>query len=158
MSREIDLTKRLDEDELRYLVDRDRWDDIRTNAENLDRDVPNLPSARGIRAQAPRKQLRNSDAFDKIAKQLGVRVSKDDDDMDEVVAPEPTPAAGPQPVDYTKLTVPQLKEELDKRRKDYEAAGDSEAVGDVSYTDGDKKGDLVAKLQLDDEAAETTDE
>lgn len=143
MSREIDLTKRLDEDELKYLVDRDRWDDLRTNAENLGLPEPNLPSARGIRAQVPRKQLRNTDAFDKIAEQMGVRVGGD----------EPTPVSGPQPVDYKKLTVPQLREELDKRRKDYEASGDSDAVMDVSYATTDRKEDLVAKLELDDEAS-----
>lgn len=153
MSREIDLTKPLSEDELRYLVDRDRWDDLRTNASNLGLDEPNLPSARGIRAQVPRKQLRNMDAFDKIAKAMDVPVAKDEGEA----TPTPTPAAAPEgdaggKVNYDKLTVPQLQEELDKRRKEYEGAGDTEGVELVSYSQGDRKGDLVSKLQLDDDS------
>jgi len=150
MSREIDLTKRLDEDELRYLVDRDMWDALRENARNLKLPEPNLPSARGIRAQVPRKQLRNSDAFDKIASQLGVGVTEETSEpQQEAVTPDE-----PKAVDYTKLTVPQLKEELDKRRADYEAAGDSVAVADVSYANDARKDDLVKMLQDDDEAAD----
>jgi hypothetical protein len=144
MSREIDLTKKLSEDDLRYLVDRDRWDDLRTNAENLGLPEPNLPSPRGIRMQVPAKQLKNTDAFDKIADQLGVKVSNEDEDS-------PAPS-GPQPTDYNKLTVPQLKEELDKRRREYEQAGDSDAVKDVTYDAKATKPDLIAQLQLDDEA------
>jgi hypothetical protein len=160
MSREIDLTKKLDEDELRYLVDRDMWDALRENARNLDLPEPNLPSARGIRAQVPRKQLRNTDAFDQIAKQMGVKASQGEDSGEGTTAPVLAPQQGDQGrklVDYTKLTVPQLKEELDKRRKEYEDAGDSEAVAEVSYTNDDRKDDLVAKLQLDDEATVVDD-
>jgi hypothetical protein len=151
MSRDIDLTKRLDEDELRYLVDRDRWDDLRTNAENLGMPVPNLPSARGIRAQVPRRQMRNTDAFDKIAQQMGVQVNKDDAESPPSSPVAPPPPSGPQPTDYSKLTVPQLKEELDKRRKEYEDDGDAEGVELVSYAGDARKDDLVAKLQLDDD-------
>lgn len=144
MSKEIDLTKPLSEDDLRYLVDRCRWEDIRQNAANLDLPEPVLPSARGIRAQVPRSQLKNTDSFDKIAEQLNVKLGGDEVESSE--------AAADGPVDYNKLTVPQLKEELDKRRTAYEAEGDSDAVADVSYTSEDKKGELVAKLELDDEA------
>lgn len=164
MAMQIDLTKKLDEGELRYLIERDRWDDIRENARNLGLQEPNLPSARGIRMQTPRKQLRNvaaDTAFKGIADQLGVSVSKDDDGMGAPSARSsetPPPPADPQPVDYTKLTVMQLKEELDKRRKEYELAGDSDAVTEVSYTNDDRKDDLVAKLQLDDEAVTEDDE
>jgi hypothetical protein len=157
MSREIDLTKRLSEDELRYLVDRDRWDDLRTNADNLGLDAPNLPSARGIRQQVPRRQLRNTDAFDDIAKSLGVSVTKEDDEASPPADSAATAEEGDKPVDYTKLTVPQLKEELDKRRKEYELAGDAEAVKDVTYDTKATKPDLVAQLQLDDEAAGAED-
>lgn len=156
MSREIDLTKRLTEDELKYLVDRDMWDALRENARNLDLPEPNLPSARGLRKQIPRRQLRHSGAFSEIAKDMGVELSESEDPTTPSV-PQPSAqgAEGSEevPVDYTKLTVPQLKEELDKRRADYEADGDTEAVAEVSYTKEDLKDDLVAKLQLDDEAA-----
>jgi hypothetical protein len=156
MSREIDLTKRLSEDELKYLVDRDRWDDLRENARNLDLPEPNLPSARGIRMQVPRKQLQHNEAFDDIAKQMGVQLSDDDGDGD--AGPSQGTVRSEGPVDYNELTVPQLKEELDKRRADYEKSGDSDAVADVSYTKDEKKADLVAKLQLDDEASAEDDE
>lgn len=154
MSREIDLTKPLSEDELRYLVDRDRWDDLRANAEHLGIDAPNLPSARGIRAQVPRKQMRNTDAFDMIAAQLGVSVAKDDGEG----TPTPVPAAASaetgagKKVNYDKLTVPQLKEEMDKRRQDYEADEDGEGVQLMTYASDARKDDLVAALKLDDQA------
>lgn len=157
MSREIDLTKRLSEDELRYLVDRDRWDDLRTNADNLGIDAPNLPSARGLRMQVPAKQLRNTDAFDRIAETMGVPVAKEDDTSpapDSAATAETTESEDGKPVDYNKLTVMQLKEELDSRRKQYEEAGDDEAVKDVTYEAKATKPDLIAQLQLDDEAAD----
>src|ERR1044072_3063730 len=162
MAYEVDLTKKLSEDDLRFLVDRNRWDDIRKNAENLGLDVPNLPSARGIRAQTPRVELRRAQApFDKSAKMLGVKTDGDPDETEEQRSVAPNTVSTeqsdePKTVDYNKLTVPQLQEELDKRRQDYEAAGDNDAVADVSYTSDDRKSDLVRKLQ-DDDAAQADD-
>lgn len=143
MAREIDITKPLSADDLRYLVDRDRWEEIRENADNLGLDVPNLPSARGIRAQVPRKQLQNTDEFDRIAKMMHVQTGD-----------EPAPEQPPTGMDYTKLTVPQLKEEMDKRRQQYEAEDDSEGVALMSYPNDAKKVDLVQALQMDDGAEE----
>jgi hypothetical protein len=154
MTRKIDLTKRLDEDELRYLVDRDMWDALRENARNLDLPEPNLPSARGIRMQVPRKQLRNTDALDRIADQLGVSMSKEGDEPSARVAETPPPPAGPQPTDWNKLTVAQLKEEMDKRRQQYEAEDDQEGVKLMTYAGDARKDDLVSALQLDDEEDE----
>lgn len=145
MSKEVDLTKPLSAFDLKYLVDRCRWDDIRQNAANLDLPEPVLPSARGIRAQVPRSQLRNTDTFDRIADQLGVKLSDDEDGA----APE-TPEE-PQAVDYAKLTVPQLKEEMDKRRSQYEGEGDTEGVELMTYAGDARKDDLVSALKLDDE-------
>lgn len=156
MSREIDLTKQLDEDELRYLVDRDMWDALRENADNLGLPEPNLPSARGIRAQVPRKQLRNTDAFEQIARAMGVSVSGED----EMLSPSPPPdpaASGPKKVNYSDLTVPQLKEELDKRRREYAEAEDTEGVDLVSYSNSERKEDLITKLQLDDDTLDEDD-
>lgn len=156
MAIEIDLTQQLTEFELKYLVQRCRWDDIRQNAENLGIAEPNLPSVRDLRRQVPRKQLKNTDNFDKIAKQLGVKREKGDDEEDggeEPVALQESPeAVVPVAVDYNKLTVPQLKEELDKRREQYQAQDDQEAAADVAYTTDDKKPDLISKLEYDDEA------
>lgn len=157
MSRKIDLTKQLDEDELRYLVDRDMWDALRENAENLGLDAPNLPSARGIRAQVPRKQLRNTDAFYNIAKAMGVKVAKPDDALDSGAPSNSAAAEGgdeQKAVNYDKLTVPQLKEEMDKRRADYERDEDNEGVTLMTYSEGVLKRDLVAALTLDDEQSE----
>lgn len=153
MAKKIDLEKPLNEDELRYLVDRDRWDDIRTNADNLGIDVPNLPSPRGIRMQVPRKQLEKAnDGFDRIAKMMHVQREADPDEED---AGSPAPDE-PETVDYNKLTVMQLKEELDKRKTEYETDNDADGVALVSYPADAKKGDLIALLQLDDE--ETSEE
>lgn len=155
MAKEIDLTKPLSEFDLRYLVDRNRWADIRQNADNLGIPAPNLPSARGIRAQTPRVALRKAnDPFNKIAEMMGVTVV--DEDTDEpTVASEQTNET--RVVDYGKLTVLQLKEELDKRRADYEKAGDADAVAEVSYTNDDRKEALVQKLK-DDDAAQVADD
>lgn len=148
MAKEIDLTKPLSAFDLQYLVDRGRWEDIRQNAANLDLPEPVLPSARGIRAQVPRSQLRNTDTFDRIADQLGVKLSDDEGDAPEAPgAPEE-----PQAVDYTKLTVPQLKEEMDSRRQRYEAEDDTEGVELMTYAGDARKDDLVSALKLDDES------
>jgi hypothetical protein len=175
MAKEIDLTKPLSEFDLRYLVDRNRWDDIRKNAEHLDKDVPNLPSARGLRRQVPRKQLTDTDAFDKIAEQLGVKVTGEHDVRpQEVTAPPPVvptqqaqAPAGPvdksalpppkEEVDYEKLTVPQLKEEMDGRRQKYQTEDDEEGVQLMTYAGDARKSDLVAALKLDDEQSEDSD-
>lgn len=160
MSREIDLTKRLNEDELRYLVDRDMWEALRENARNLGMDEPNLPSPRGIRQQVPRTQLRYTDEFAVIAKSMGVPLSDDEgsDAATPASAPgaegSPSPPTGPQPMDYTKLTVPQLKEEMDKRRTQYEKDGDAEGVQLMTYGSDARKDDLISALQLDDDTEE----
>lgn len=151
MSKKVDLTKPLSEDDLRYLVDRCRWDDLRENAANLGMDEPTLPSSRGLRAQVPRAELSNTDSFDDIAEQLGVRTT---DAEGDVAASEKTAADR-----YRSMTVPQLKEELDKRRADYEAGEDPdmEAAGEVSYTNEDRKDALVQKL-VDDDIMQADDE
>lgn len=153
MARKIDLTKPLNEAELKYLVQRDRWKDIRTNAANLGIEPPAMPNKRDIRAQRPRTGVnarKREDSFAAIAKAMGIKL--DSEESEDPSTPESN-ADSVRAVDYGKLTVPQLKEELDKRRADYEAAGDTDAVEDVSYTKDDLKDDLVAKLQLDDEAS-----
>lgn len=153
MARIIDLTKPMSEAELKYLVQRDRWKEIRTNAENLGIEPPAMPSKRDIRAQRPRTGVnarKREDSFEAIAKAMGIKTGST---AEEPMAPEQSTSGEQRKVDYSKLTVPQLKEELDKRRADYEAAGDTDAVEDVSYIKDDLKDDLVAKLQLDDEAS-----
>lgn len=155
MAKKIDLTKPLSEDDLRYLVDRDRWDDIRTNADNLGIEAPNLPSPRGIRMQVPRQQLRNTDGFDRIAKMMHVQREPEPDEED---AGTPPVDAQSKAVDYNQLTVPQLKEELDTRKAKYESEQDADGVALVSYAADARKGDLVALLQLDDEETSEEDE
>jgi len=149
MAREIDLTKKLTQDDLQYLVDRGRWDALRQNAENLGMPEPNLPSARGIRMAVPRSQMRDTSMFDDIAEQMGVSVEKDDEAT--TAAPEDSSSSA---VDYTKLTVPQLKEEMDKRRGQYEADGDQEGVELMTYASDARKDDLVTALQVDDESSD----
>lgn len=60
-------------------------------------------------------------------------------------------ARRPDPVDYSTMKVEELKAELDRRRELYERDGDTEGVDAVSYTKADKKDDLVALLETDDE-------
>lgn len=144
MAKEIDLTKQLSSFDLQYLVDRGRWDDLRENANNLGIAAPNLPSARGIRAQTPRQTLaKRNDAFDRIADTLGVAIERDEE------GDWPTPDPDRSPVDFNKLTVPQLKEEMDKRRQQYELEQDSEGVELMTYAADAKKADLVAALEMD---------
>lgn len=64
----------------------------------------------------------------------------------------------PVEVDYAGLTVAALKAELDRRKAAYEAAGDEEGVEAVTYTSADKKDDLIALLETDDEETSEEDE
>ena len=166
MAREIDLTKKLSEDDLRYLVDRNRWDDIRTYADNQGIDEPRLPSARSLRAQTPRSRI-VTDGFERIAEQLGVSVeSSGEEDQGEPVsgggqqAPQQPASQSSEEQRYNGMTVPQLKEELDKRRAEYMAGEDpdADAAAEVSYTNDDRKPDLVKKLVDDDAAQADIDE
>jgi hypothetical protein len=156
MSKEIDLTKPLSEFDLKYLVDRQRWADIRQNAANLDLPEPNLPSARGLRAQVPRSQLRGTDDYNAIAAQLKVKLSDESEGADTAPAQEQGAETGGA-VDYTKLTVPQLREEMDKRRQQYESDGDTEGVELMTYASDARKDDLVSALKLDDEEDDGAD-
>lgn len=160
MTKEIDLEKPLSEFDLRYLVDRCRWEDIRMNAEALGLPEPNLPSQRGLRAQVPRAQLRNTDSFKAIASQLEVKLEDDEPEPEEESFPPDGDDGddGVIAVNYSKLTVPQLQEELSKRREEYVQLGDDEGVTAVSFSKEDKKGDLVAKLEADDEAIQSEDD
>lgn len=162
MAREIDLSKQLSEDDIRYLVDRGRWNDLRTNARNLGLPEPNLPNQRDLRAQKPRVGVRarkGEDAYAAIARALQSEPAETlsaevHEDAPRLPQPEKTDTA----TDYTKLTVPQLKEELDKRRTEYETDGDTEGVELVSYASDAKKDELVRKLQDDDASVEPDDE
>jgi hypothetical protein len=149
MSKKIDLTKKLSEFDLKYLVDRNRWSDLREYAEIHDLPEPALPSVRDLRRQVPRSQLRNTDSFADIAKALKVSTSNEADDGDE------TPPGSAQPEDrtvfYGKLTVPQLKEEMDSRKAKYEAEEDADGVALMTYAKDEIKADLIARLVADDE-------
>jgi hypothetical protein len=148
MSKEIDLTKKLSAFDLKYLVDRNRWSDLREYAEIHDLPEPPLPSVRDLRRQVPRSQLRKADGFSEIAEALGVTEEKDD-------GGDTTPSGSAQPEDrtafYTKLTVPQLKEEMDSRKAKYEAEEDGDGVALMTYAKDEVKADLVARLVADDE-------
>lgn len=145
MAREIDLTKPLTDAELIYLSDRSRWRDLRTYAENMGLPEPVLPDAKRIRAQEPRVGV-HATKLPPVLEQFreGDKESEGSEKSEEA----------PKNRDYSTMTVAQLKEELDRRRADYEKDGDTEAVADVSYTNEDRKDDLVTKLQLDDEESE----
>lgn len=57
----------------------------------------------------------------------------------------------PDPVDYSAMKVEDLKAELDRRRELYERDNDQDGVAAVTYSKSDKKDDLVALLETDDE-------
>lgn len=171
MAMEIDLTKPLNEDEIKYLVERCRWRDLRMYAANMGLDEPMLPDAAGIRRADPLVGV-NASELPGAYKAL---VMAGEGQAANVPPPSEQPAGAPtgdvrqfpsQPqaiagqggpvvkTDWTQLTVPQLKQELDSRREEAqkEDPPDPEVVDLLSYTNDDRKDDLVAKLNLDDEA------
>lgn len=62
----------------------------------------------------------------------------------------------PDPVDYSTMKVEDLKAELDRRREQYERDNDQDGVTAVAYAKSDKKDDLVALLETDDEELAAT--
>jgi len=83
-----------------------------------------------------------------VAKRHGL--TKWDRARGQYVAPDPQmeePVTG-----YDAWTVALLKAELDNRREAYLAGEDEEGAEAVSYTNSDKKADLVVLLTEDDEA------
>lgn len=170
----VDLTKPLNEDEIKYLVERCRWRDLRTYAANMGLDEPMLPDARGIRQADPTIGVNKAElpgAYRALALVGEKQAEKAAPDPD--AQPPSAPSGemhGPQSMadvgtgqseqttaektDWSKLTVPQLKQELDRRREEEESSEepDSDVIENLSYSDTDRKDDLVTKLNLDDEA------
>lgn len=143
MARRIDLTKKLTDEELVYLVDRSRWKDLREYARIHELPPPRLPNAANVRAQEPRVGVKARKLPDVVA-ELSVAFGRSQQEPGEEQSGESSAR------DWSMLTVPQLKEELDKRRAQYEKSEDSEGVEVVSYTNEDRKDDLVKKLYDDD--------
>lgn len=127
MSRQVDLTKKLSQEDRDYLMAWGRYVDVERNDAQF--------AAEGSEA--------SSDASEpeKVAESGSEAGSTPD-------AP-PLPDAPP---DYDSMKVEELKAELDKRKAAYETAGDEDGVGAVSYSSTDKKADLVFMLTEDDDA------
>jgi hypothetical protein len=140
MSRQIDLTKKLNDEDRDYLKARGEYVLIaRNDAQFADEGAEKPGDGSGSS-----EGTRTPDAADSAASDAG---STPD-------AP-PLPEAPP---DYRSMKVEDLKAELDRRKAAYETAGDEEGVADVTYSSSDKKDDLITLLEEDDAAVEEDEE
>lgn len=181
MAKEIDLTKPLNEDEIKYLVDRCRWRDLRLYCANMGLEEPNLPDAAGIRRADPTIGVNANElpgAYKALALAGEPQASKAFEQAPEQpegaetgeprrfgAQPPPAPqepdqgaegeGSTPPAPDYKAMTVAQLQAKLDERREDaVKEEADQEIIENLSYTRDDRKDDLVAKLELDDATLE----
>jgi hypothetical protein len=168
MTMNVDLTKPLNEHEIKYLVDRCRWADLRTYCVNMGLDEPALPDAKSIRAQDVRMGV-NATQLPGAYAALAIAGEGKAEQAAELGGDPTTPVRQPTQfpdnsstqganqipkTDWSKLTVPQLQQELDKRREEAEREDDpdQEVIDNLSYAKDARKDELVAKLDLDDEA------
>lgn len=175
MSRKLDITKPLSADEIKYMLDRDMWRELRQYCANMGLEMPVLPDKARIRGAEPLVGVGATvlpDPYKALALVGEKQAEKAAPDPDAQPPSAPSgvmhgpegqfPPQTPQPsatvpserTDWSKLTVDQLKEELDSRREEAqkEDPPDTDALENLSYTKDDRKDDLVTKLNLDDEA------
>jgi|SRR5688500_3524957 len=141
MAREIDLEKKLSDADRKYLSDRDRWRDLLDNYNRFGGTKPNLPKdlpqtgpdatrdALGPGALTPEEERQ------RLLEAQGLANGGDDGSGDEV--------------DYNDMTVPELHEELSGRAASDDLTDEQRA--NLAFTKTDKKADLVARLDRDDE-------
>lgn len=140
MAREIDLTKKLSDEDRAYLEQRDRWRDIQANVDEfggepakLPKELPQTGSEATQNALGPTSLTREQERESLMAALKAL------DEADE---------EGDEPIEYEKLKVAELKAELDSRKAD--AATDEERAN-LDYKSGDDKAALIARLDRDDE-------
>ena len=137
MSREIDLSQPLSDEDRQYLIDRDRWRDLALadGHEDIARAQREATEANDITqgrrpptvfGEQARVQAANADAA-------------------------PTSDEGEEDLPYEEWTFDELKNELDVRKADAVEAGMSEEEAKTLYSKGGGQKDLVARLYADDE-------
>lgn len=133
MAREIDLSKRLSEDDRQYLYQRNRWKEVKANYEEFGGEEPVLPDGVPVTGPASLVNAAGLDALtpEQQAAQQGEESAAPDDD-----------------VDYESMTKPQLQAELDSRKAE---AATEEEQANLDWKAGDNKEQLVARLDRDDE-------
>ena len=143
MSREIDLTKRLSDEDRAYLEQRDRWQDILRNAEEFGGDTSKVALPKEL-PQTGHEATQNA---------LGPTALTREQERESLLAAlEALDKADAQEaedgVDYEAMKVDELKAELDSRKAD--AATDEERAN-LDYGPKDNKAQLIARLDKDDE-------
>jgi len=138
MSREIDLTKKLSDEDRQYLVERDRWRDLALadGHEDIERAKREATEANDISQGRRPPTLVGEPA----------RVAEANASQAPVEAEEDLP--------YEEWSYDELKAELDARKTDAIAGGMNTEDANKRYSKGGSQKDLVQRLHDDDEAAQ----
>lgn len=135
MSRKIDLSSSLSDDDRQYLVDRERWSDIAIADGHEDPERARREAAQA----ADVKFLRRPPTV--FGEQALVQAAN----------AEQSPSEPEEDLPYEEWTFDELKAELDVRKADAVAAGMSEEEAKALYSKGGGQKDLIARLEADDE-------
>lgn len=133
MSHEVDLTKKLSQEDREYLTGRGEYIAVERN------DAQFAAEGSEVSSDTPESE-------------------KASEGGSEAASTQDAPSLPDTPPDYESMKVEELKAELDKRKAAYEAAGDEDGATDVSYSSTDKKADLITLLEEDDAATADEDE
>lgn len=142
MSLDIDHDKKYSDKEVQYLRDRDQWRLLLANFERFGGEKPVLPGEAPQTGPESNVNRLGPTALTREQERASLQAALAA--LDEQEAEEVIP--------YEKLTVPELRAELDGRKA--EAATDEEKAN-LEYTAKDKKDELVARLDKDDELVES---
>lgn len=139
--REIDLTKRLSDEDRKWLEDRDRWRDVAANVKEFGGEPAVMP--KNLPQSGPESTIN----------QLGPTALTPEQEADSRKAGEKAAGEGEPEEDqipYRDMTVDQLKSELDGRKP---LANSDEERANLNYGSKDNKDRLVERLEKDDELA-----
>lgn len=131
MAKEIDLSKKLSDEDRSYLYQRNRWKDVLANYNEFGGEEPLVPT--GVPVTGP-ASLVNAAGLDGLTAEQQAAY-QDGQPSDE-------------PVEYEKLTKAQLQEELDSRKAD---AQTDEEKSNLDHKGNETKDQLIARLDRDDE-------
>lgn len=136
MSREIDLSKPLSDEDRAYLVDRDRWRDLAVADGHED-------IARAMREAVEANDVRQGRRPPTVFGEQAL--------VQQANAETPPPPPGEEEdLPYDQWTFDELKAELDVRKADALADGMGEDEAKTLYSKGGGQKDLIARLEADD--------
>lgn len=142
MSRKIDLSTPLSDEDRQYLVDRDRWQDL-ANADG-----------HGDPEQSKREAIQGFRTAQEHSVPEPTRVGAEAKLAAAEQNPAHQPSSGDEDEDYEDWTFEDLKAELDERKADAVANGMTQEDANKRYSKGGSQKDLVQRLRDDDAAPE----